>query len=189
MNSLTILVEGASIPELKEAIRLFQARCPGSNELSQNLSGILQFEEKNSREGLRGVVEGVCEAFHECREILEELLDGDEDAEEVSRSWVLDGSQEEDGSELEMARTKSKKNGKRNEIYFPLLQNRRSLRKSRVRSATQRSKMRKVNSCFPKSHVGGRTSLSFKRRAIFQAQAQRLHPQHLHPQQQRGREQ
>lgn len=114
MNSLTKLVEGASIPELKEAIRLFQARCPGSNELSQNLSGILQFEERNSREGLRGVVEGVCEAFQECREILEGLLDGDENEEGLSKSWVLDGSQEEEeGSELEMARTKSKKNGKR----------------------------------------------------------------------------
>ena len=113
MNSLTKLVKGASIPELKEAIRLFQAKCPGSNELSQNLSGILQFEEKDSRDGLRGVVEGVCEAFQECREILEGLLDGDED-EEVSKSWVLDGSQEEDDdSELEMARRKSKKNGKR----------------------------------------------------------------------------
>jgi hypothetical protein len=114
MSSLTKLIEGASIPELKEAIRLFQARCPGSNELSQNLSGILQFEEKDSRDGLRGVVEGVCEAFQECREILEGLLGGDEDEEEVSRSWVLGGSQEEeDVSELEMARRKSKKNGKR----------------------------------------------------------------------------
>ena len=74
----------------------------------------MQFEERNSREGLRGVVEGVCEAFQECKEILEELLGGDEDEEEVSRSWVLDGSQEEEGdSELEMARKRSKKNGKR----------------------------------------------------------------------------
>jgi hypothetical protein len=115
MHSLTKLVEGASIPELKEAIRLFQARCPGSNELSQNLSGILQFEEKDSTDGLRGVIKGVCEAFQECRGILEELLGGDEDAqEEFSRSWVLDGSQEEgDGFELKMVRTKSKKNGKR----------------------------------------------------------------------------
>jgi hypothetical protein len=119
MNSLAKLIEGASIPELKEAIRLFQARCPGSNELSQNLSGILQFEEKNSREGLRGVAEGVCEAFQECREILEGLLAGDEDEEEVSKSWVLDGSQEEeDDSELEMARRKSKKNGKRKRDIF-----------------------------------------------------------------------
>ena len=114
MNSFTKLVEGASIPELKEALRLFQARCPGSNELSQNLSGLLQFEEKDSRDGLRGVVEGVCEAFQECRDILEGLLDGDEDEEEVSRSWVLDGSQEEEGdSELEMARKRGNKNVKR----------------------------------------------------------------------------
>jgi hypothetical protein len=59
MHSLKILVGSASIPELKEAIRQFEARCPWSNELSQNLSGILLFEEKNSRDGLRGVVE-VC---------------------------------------------------------------------------------------------------------------------------------
>jgi hypothetical protein len=114
MNSLTKLIEGASIPELKEAIRLFQARCPSSNELSQNLIGILQFDEKDSRDGLRGVVEGVCEAFQECREILEKLLGGDEDEEGILKSWVLDGSpEEEDDSELEMAGKRSNKNGKR----------------------------------------------------------------------------
>ena len=156
MNPLTKLVEGASIPELKEALRLFQAKCPGSSELSQNLSGILQFEDRNSREGLRGVVEGVCEAFQECREILEGLLGGDEDEEEVSRSWVLDGSHEDEGdSELEMQEKGAIRMGRGNETFFPLLQNRRGLRKSKVRSATPRRVMRKVNSCFPKSHLGG----------------------------------
>jgi hypothetical protein len=114
MNLLTKLIEGASIPELKEAMRLFHARCPGSNELSQNLIGILQFDEKDSRDGLRGVVEGVCEAFQECREILEELLGGDKDEEGISKSWVLDGSQEEEyDSEVEMARKRSNRNSKR----------------------------------------------------------------------------
>jgi hypothetical protein len=184
MNSLTKLVEGASIPELKEAIRLFYSRYPSSNELSQNLIGILQFDEKDSRDGLRGVVEGVCEAFQECREILEKLLGGDEDEEGISKSWVLDGSQEEeDDSEVEMARRKSKKNGKRKRdiLSSPLKSKKFKKVKSTISNSTQGDEKSKPSRPKPPSWW---PDISFKRRAIFQAQVQHLYPRH-----QRGREQ
>jgi hypothetical protein len=112
MTSLDTLIQGASIPELKEALRQFEARCPRSNELSQMLLGLLESKEKNSKAGLRRVVEGVCESFEECGEIVRELL-GDED-EFPGRSCILNfRSGEEGDSENEATRRKSKQKGKR----------------------------------------------------------------------------
>jgi hypothetical protein len=137
MNSLRSLVEGASIPEL-EAIRQFEARCPGSNELSRNLSDILLFEEKNSRDELRSVVEGVCEKFGECPWILEELLGGDED-ELPGRSCVLDGSQDkEENSEGEVPRKRKIKKRKRDLLASPPKGKEMKKAKSEAKSRTPR---------------------------------------------------
>jgi len=110
MPSFELPIQGASIPELKEALRLFQNRCPQSNDLAQLLSGTLDLDEKGSKEGLRKVVEGVCESFTECQTVVDELLNIDED-EFPRRSYILDGSPEE-GSDYETEITRRKR-GKR----------------------------------------------------------------------------
>ena len=113
MTSFENLIQRASIPELKEALRQFQTRCPQSHELAQCLSGTLELEERNSKDGLRQVVEGVCESFEECRDLVSELLGCDED-EFPRRSWILNSDSEgEEGPELKYVRRKGKKIGKR----------------------------------------------------------------------------
>ena len=104
METIERLIQGASIPELKEALRQFQTRCPQSNDLAQLLFDTLDFEEKVSKEGLRRVIEGVCESFTECPEVVDELLNIDED-ESPRRSYTLDASSEE-GSENETETTR-----------------------------------------------------------------------------------
>jgi hypothetical protein len=108
-GNLQALISSASVPELKEALRIFEARGSESREFSQNLLGRVTPEERKDRDVLRNVVKSICERFEECREVVEELLGVDED-EYPRRDFTLDECDEEEREyEVEAVRRKRKK--------------------------------------------------------------------------------
>jgi hypothetical protein len=132
MTSLRNLIQSASIPELKDLLRLFESRCPRSHTFSQEFQGSVSIEERGTRKFLSGMVEGICERFEECKEAADELLNVDSD-EFPRRSWVLDGNEKESESENENVKRKKGKR-KRDLLSSPLKPKARKKVKSTVQA-------------------------------------------------------
>jgi hypothetical protein len=76
-------IEDASVPELKDILRMIETR---------HVEGKLLCEELRSR-GLRDVLKEVCERFGECREFVESvLMDESEDEMTLAKKLLLDES-------------------------------------------------------------------------------------------------